>query len=131
MKCLSVRQPYAWCLFHGKDVENRTWPLPHEMIGQRILIHAAKTDYDIWGKLDKNELAALSSPLPTVFVHGAIIGTVKIIGYIAKDESTLNVWKVPGQYGFQISEPYEFTKPIPYRGQLGFFEVPDETLGGI
>ena len=26
MKALSVKQPWAWAIFHGKDVENRDWP---------------------------------------------------------------------------------------------------------
>jgi len=26
VKCLSIRQPWAWLIIHGgKDVENRTW----------------------------------------------------------------------------------------------------------
>lgn len=26
MKALSLTQPMAWAIFHGKDIENRTWP---------------------------------------------------------------------------------------------------------
>ena len=27
MKCLSIRQPWAWAIIHaGKDIENRCWP---------------------------------------------------------------------------------------------------------
>lgn len=39
MKVLSVKQPWAYLLCSGiKDIENRTWKLPKEYIGQRVLI---------------------------------------------------------------------------------------------
>ena len=43
MKALSIKQPHAdRILFAGKDVENRTWRLPQNMVGERILVHAGK-----------------------------------------------------------------------------------------
>ncbi|MCZ0983878.1 hypothetical protein O1L60_44755 [Streptomyces diastatochromogenes] len=39
---LTVRQPYAWALLHGKTVENRTWPAPAGLVGTTVLLHAAK-----------------------------------------------------------------------------------------
>lgn len=43
MKCLSIRQPWAWAiLYAGKDIENRTWFTYHR---GPFLLHASKT-YD-------------------------------------------------------------------------------------
>jgi len=40
MKALTIRQPWAWAIFHaGKDIENRDWPT---RLRGRIAIHAAK-----------------------------------------------------------------------------------------
>ena len=36
-------------------------------------------------------------------------------------------WGVPGQYHWQLENPREIT-PIPYIGQLGIFEVPDDLV---
>lgn len=41
--CLSVRQPWAWLVWHGfKGIENREWMHPPKYRG-RLLIHAGKT----------------------------------------------------------------------------------------
>lgn len=48
MKALSVQQPWAWAIFNGKPVENRTWPtgyrgqlgvfdVPDEVFGAELL----------------------------------------------------------------------------------------------
>ena len=29
MKCLTLREPWAALIFHGKDVESRSWPTPY------------------------------------------------------------------------------------------------------
>ena len=43
MRALTVLQPWADCICGlGKRVENRTWPPPNALIGQRIAIHAGK-----------------------------------------------------------------------------------------
>jgi hypothetical protein len=42
MKTLSVQQPWASLILMGvKPVENRTWPAPPWLIGQRLAIHAS------------------------------------------------------------------------------------------
>ena len=55
----SIRQPWAWATLHaGKDVENRSWPLPRKMVGRRVLIHASAGC-----TLDEYEHGALSIAL--------------------------------------------------------------------
>ena len=50
---------------------------------------------------------------------GAIIGEVDITNCVDKSDSP---WFV-GKYGLVLANPVLYDKPIPYRGQLGFFEV--------
>ena len=50
---------------------------------------------------------------------GALIGEVDIIDCVTESKSP---WFV-GRYGFTLTNPKLYDKPIPYRGQLGFFEV--------
>jgi hypothetical protein len=38
--CLSVRQPWAWAILNGKDIENRDWSTTRR---GRFLLHASKT----------------------------------------------------------------------------------------
>jgi len=39
VKALSLTQPMAWAIFHGKDVENRRWSTKFR---GRVYIHASK-----------------------------------------------------------------------------------------
>ena len=135
MKALSIRQPWAWLIVHGyKDVENRTWPLPEDMRGQRIYVHAgvkveweADTTY-IVDRLKPNmeHVAAFMDTwgrcrMPT----GAIVGEATVVREARPEESH---W-YEGPHGFLLRDAVVYDKPIPWRGQLRFFEVKDARPG--
>lgn len=43
MKALTLWPEWAWSIMHlGKDVENRTWHPPKNILGQRIALHAGR-----------------------------------------------------------------------------------------
>lgn len=121
MKALSVRQPFAYAIFRlNKDIENRRWPTKHR---GPLLIHASKT----WDEAGYNFLTyRFDEFVPSKEHHafGAIIGQVHLIDCVDQSDSR---WFF-GDYGFELEDPEEFKKPIPYRGQLGLFEVPDRIL---
>lgn len=49
MKAISIWQPHASLLLLGaKPFETRSWPVPKALIGQRVAIHAAKADGDLF-----------------------------------------------------------------------------------
>ncbi len=118
-KALSLTEPMAWAIFHGKDVENRTW---QTRFRGRIYIHASqgfnKEHYywilDHWVRLD---LKMKEIPKPSKFIHGAIIEEVDIIDCV---ESHGSRWWF-GPYGFVLANPVEYKIPIPCRGMLKFF----------
>ena len=124
MKTISVRQPWAWALFHGKDIENRPWATHYT---GPLLIHASKTfDYDGLKWIQKNFPITIAPFIPgTDFLSfGAIIGKVRMTDCIIHSSSP---WFF-GPYGFLFTDPVEFKTPIPYRGRLKFFDVPDELI---
>ncbi|WP_242058184.1 MULTISPECIES: hypothetical protein [Nostoc] len=55
--------------------------------------------------------------------RGQVIGIVTIVD--CRFSQVASGWGIPGQYHWQLENPREIT-PIPYIGQLGFFEVPDD-----
>ena len=127
MKALSIRQPWAWLIAHGhKPIENRDWPTSFR---GRFLIHASKGmtkfEYEdcaelvaaIYRKTDK----AISLPAFADLERGGIVGIGEIIGCL--DDSS-SYW-FSGKYGFVVhnAAPLPFR---PYKGQLGFFDVPDD-----
>ncbi|WP_392532293.1 hypothetical protein [Nostoc sp. C117] len=55
--------------------------------------------------------------------RGQVIGIVTIVD--CKFSQVASGWGMPGQYHWKLENPREIT-PIPYIGQLGIFEVPDD-----
>ena len=62
--------------------------------------------------------------IPTDLPRGAIVGRVDLVDCVASSRSR---WFF-GPYGFVLKNPVEFGKPIPYKGRLGLFEVPEEIV---
>lgn len=121
MKAITIQQPWAWLIVAGvKDVENRTWVTNHR---GPILIHAAKVvDLDGYAWLKKQGVAMPTLPK---LVKGAIIGKAYL--HRCTNYAT-SKWHVNGQYGFYLRDASPIDPPIPYRGQLGIFEVTTEQL---
>lgn len=53
---------------------------------------------------------------------GCVVGTIDIIDCVSSSESP---WFFCN-YGFVLRNPVVFPEPIPCKGALGFFEVPEE-----
>lgn len=123
MLALSVRQPWAWLIIHGgKDIENRDWPTK---VRGRVLIHAAKgmtrDGYDqatlaVWARWPD---MASKIPTPHDIERGGIVGSVEITDCVIASTSP---WFF-GRCGFVLRDPVALSF-VPYRGMLGFFEVP-------
>jgi len=119
MKALSVRQPWAWAIFHGKPVENRSrraiWD--GKPVRGRILIHAAKT-FDLCA-IRFVEMTIPGMQIPCHLKTGGIIGEVTLIDCVEEMDSP---WFF-GPYGYVFENPKELPF-VPMPGKLGFFEVP-------
>lgn len=51
MKAITIWAPWAQCIArHGKDVENRDWPVPDSMVGEWVAIHVGKNTVE-WKEL--------------------------------------------------------------------------------
>jgi hypothetical protein len=133
-----------------KDVENRRWPLPKTFgVPQRIYVHASLSMYDVSLQEIKDQMKvtqwlrqrdALHSmyslwgtyksrreELKKFRYFGHIIGEVDITGcrfrFGEENDNLYSPWAIRGQYGFSLANPLLYSEPIPYKGQLGFFEV--------
>ena len=147
MKALSIRQPWAWAILHaGKDVENRDWISAgknrrdaHALMtrGEQFLLHASATmrkrdDYQACRDLliDLNPEDALRLPK---WGEWADIGGIVGIGRIVEIADTVKSPWFFGPVGLVLADvkPCKFT---PFKGALGFFDVPDhiarEALAG-
>ena len=134
MKALSVRAPWWWAILHGKPIENRDW---YTNFRGPVLLHASKfwKDVDVLGDwndvLDMAEDDGIDFPSdwPKEEMQeksGCLVGKVTIVDCVRSHPSSFFV----GEWGFVLRDPVIFENPIPFKGALGFFNVPDELLVG-
>ena len=122
MKCLSVSQPFAELIILGKKtIELRKWNTNYR---GELLIHAPL-------KIRKEDAKRLK--IDKKFVTGAIVGKVEI--YDVKKYDSQKQVKSDQKFhfasknfhdrtfGFLLKNAKAFRVPIPYKGQLGLFEV--------
>lgn len=123
LKCLSIRQPWAWWIVNGhKCVENRTWSTSYRGL---LLIHAGKT-------IDKSAYAwaaenGIDVPDDEQLVRGAIIGSAWLVGCqdLASDPAVLEK-HAPWAFGprcWLLEQPRVLDEPVAYKGRLGLFDV--------
>lgn len=122
MKCLSVSQPFADLIVSGKKIiELRKW---NTNFRGEFLIHAPikiKTEDCKRLKIDKK------------FATGAIVGKAEL--YDVKKYNSLKEINADKKFhfasknyntkafGFLLKKGKSFRIPIPWKGQLGFFDV--------
>jgi hypothetical protein len=128
MKALTVKQPWASLIVRGgKDIENRDWATRFRGV---VAIHSS-------AKLDQREMEdaccmmrAFVPKFSTArfkqdkFPTGSILGTVEIVDCVKEYQSP---WFF-GEYGFVLRNPVAFPVPIPCRGALSLWDVPDDLL---
>lgn len=122
IRAIAIKQPWAWCLFHGKDVENRSWNTKSRGL---TCIHASMS-FDKEGYrwiLDNIGNLNLDAKLPEPdgFNYGGIIGYGNLVDVVTTSESP---WFF-GKYG----HVYENMREIPFQpciGQLKFFRVQEK-----
>ncbi len=122
LKCLSVSQPFADLIISGKKIiELRNW---NTNFRGEFLIHAPiKIRTEDCKRLKINEK----------LVTGAIIGKAEL--YEVKKYNSVKEIKIDQKfhlasknfhdrtYGFMLKNSKSLRIPIPYKGQLGFFEI--------
>lgn len=116
MKALSIRQPWAWAIVTGcKDVENRTWYTNYR---GPLLVHASKRR-DPAGDLFCRKLGLR---VPEALPMGALVGQVQLVDVVSFNKGRSQWFQ--GPLGFWLKDARAFKEPIPYKGRLGLFGVP-------
>lgn len=122
MKAITVRQPWAWAIMNaGKDIENRNWKTHFR---GKVALHAAlgmtRDEYENGCEYIKRISPKLRIPAYEDLARGAIIGTIEITDCVKDSESR---W-FEGDFGFVIARPKKLNKPIPCKGALSFWNLP-------
>lgn len=143
MLALTLIQPWGTAVARwNKDVENRGWPPPPQLIGQRFAIHAGKTaDLDAFAlfvsarEIDPTGMQFDSLP------RGAVVATAQLAGHVAlTDRGTALKWKpdgdeqvvrracksrwLVGEYGWALTDVFALPEPVPCRGFQRLWRLP-------
>jgi len=120
-----IRQPGAWLIVNGyKDIENRTWSTD---LRGRVYVHAGRRIKSGDFQEQRDYIRESGLILPEEPPLGAIVGEVTITDCV---DTSSSPWFC-GPYGFLLSSPVVYKDPIPYRGQLGFFEVDESEVHNL
>lgn len=142
---ISLWQPWASLLFvpDAKVHETRHWPAPARLIGQRVLIHAAKTNEGFRDMEEADDLPRLCIQLwgPKFSLpRGAFIGTatltrsfqigsawVGIDAPVSDENEICGNWE-SGRYAWRLDDRQLLATPISAKGQQGWWnaEIEDQ-----
>jgi len=133
MKALTLIRPWAWALFHGKPVENRSWAPPTSIIGERIAIHAGKS-WDDKGAWFISEQLETYGELPPASRAEGIVGTLVVDRVIGGVRFSIDVVLEPlllsswffGPFGWVTRDLFELKMPILCPGMLGLWTLPPD-----
>lgn len=124
MKALSIMQPWAYLIIKGyKDIENRPWPTDYR---GPLLIHASKR----WSQEGFDFLSDRKNiwvPSKEQHIFGALVGMADLVDCVDSSDSPW-FW---GDWGFVLRNPREFKEPIPWRGNVELFDIPESVVGKI
>lgn len=136
MRAISLWQPWAslW-LTDAKTIETRSW---YTGVRGPVLVHAAKRiERDVDSELASICEAEFGADWRRTLPLGALVGRIYLeacagTAYLSRKSSAQDLACgnfEPGRFGWIRSrEVIEFVRPIPYRGQQGFFWVPESFL---
>ena len=149
-KALSLWQPYAWLVAAGhKPIENRKKAFNQRRFRGPFWIHASEhsprtpleTDRYLARHTEVEALAkSILGPDFTLpdwcdITFGAIIGRAVITGILEPKGHMFHKpdvpWHFPDQYGFIIENAVLLEKPVPCKGALGFWKVPEPVLAEL
>jgi hypothetical protein len=118
IKALSVRQPWADLIIRGiKAVENRSWSTKYR---GPLLIHTGQ-------KFDDRCVIQQQAQFnidPDALPYGAIVGIVDLDDIVTSHHSQF----FTGPYGWVLTNPRRFHRPITLRGRMGLFDVPSHII---
>ncbi|MBZ9715357.1 hypothetical protein [Deinococcus multiflagellatus] len=129
---ISVWEPWASALVDGlKPLENRHWhnapalqAIARRLPGQRLVIHASKSNYDMRGFRFIRMKTGRSYPRHECAL-GALIGVVTVSDFVEWHHSD---WYEDGAQALVVRDGVRFDHPITFTGRQGFMKLGPDTV---
>lgn len=144
MRILTVRQPWAWAIFHGgKNVENRVRNIAGDYRGP-VAIHAGLRFDDAGPEHPEVARAFREYHAGIGWGHyGLILGIVTLTDVHRANGSNpgepnlcapyglCSPWAEPNTHHLTLTNPTALAEPIPFRGALGLRDLDAGTVAAI
>ncbi|WP_435058415.1 hypothetical protein [Streptomyces sp. bgisy060] len=116
---LTVKQPWAWAITAGKNVENRSWKVPQKYIGATLLVHAGLGL--IRDAFEDERILALPA-MPPVLAAGAVLAVARLAGYHPEERGCCAPWGDPDVFHWQLEDVRPLPEPVKYTGALSLWK---------
>jgi hypothetical protein len=137
MKALTMTQPWASLVALGhKRVETRSWQTINSSFST-IAVHAAK-GFPAYAREFAEEERALGR-LPARLPFGAVVAVARVLdcrrteavaGTLSGLERRLGDYSW-GRWAWMLGEVYALAEPVPCRGALGLWRLPEDVLEAV
>jgi hypothetical protein len=135
MRCLTVQQPWAWAIFNGKDIENRTQLWRYR---GPLAIHAGARWSDRGDSSPLIQAATQGRSLVGALDLAAILGVVDLVD-CHPDAGCCKPWGESAyvEHGGRerrrithlvLENPRLLAEPIPCKGALGLWTPPPDVI---
>lgn len=142
MYAITLRPQWAYAVARlGKDIENRTWPLPYKLNGTRIAIHAAgaaPTRAEMHDYVRRTQFQTANDDWKwhehsIDQVRGSIVAVATVWPLAPQSAMPEEIyWTIGGsqwalpEYAYQwaLADVRPLAVPVPCRGAQGFWPVP-------
>lgn len=143
MRALTVKPPWSHAIAKGtKRVENRSWPAPAFALRTVIAIHAGK-GFD-WGAQFPPGLT-IEWAAPEDCSLGAVVAVARLADCHPSAECMdlpphvagpgqwegCSPWAIRGEYHWQLVHVQALPEPVPCRGALGLWRLPEDVEKAI
>jgi hypothetical protein len=138
VKALTLWRPWPWAIFHAppivsKPIENRGWPPPDWVLGQRIAIHAGMIVDDAGTQATILNRCGWPTPgSPKHFYDMGVIGVATVKNFFRSYEEVAHalgpaaaVWWI-GEYAWHLTDRIALAKPVPCKGFQKLWNLPTE-----
>lgn len=139
MRALTVRQPFAWAIFHGKDVENRkvAWNYTGRLAIHAGLQYAGAEATAIVERLADQRLPQAGMPGNQGLRFGVIIGVVDVVGVHRSGECGTSEgrgcspWAEPFSAHLELANPRPLAVPVECHGKQGLWTPEPHVLAAV
>lgn len=141
LRAITLHPWWAYAITHGdKRIEYRTRPLPVDLIGVPVALHAGASspgerEPKSWARCDRiHKARVIGAPIDSWREAGcpssAFVAVVVFYGHALGDDLPMR-WRCAEFVGWRIGEVHRLSMPVPATGKQGWWKCTEEQREAI